>query len=399
MRVAVRRTPKVFRLSRPLAIWLIATLAIVAIGGVPALLPRLGVCTSGWLPGDETLASGPYLQRVTGAEATIRWWNERDDAGVLTYGEAGRAGTDVTPTGGALRAVHLAGLRPGTRYDYRVRGEAGEGAGSFLTDLGPNATITVGVLGDSGTGGDAQHDVARVLAGMAPDLVLHTGDVVYPDGSLCAYQAGFFDPYADMLPHAPFYPTAGNHDLQTDDGRPYGTVFDLPARDPGETNRHYSFDYGPLHVAVVDSERYAGGDPTETEIAAQRAWLEADLQAATRPWTVVVLHRPPYASTIDADEPAVRAALTPLVAAHGVDLVLSGHAHNYERVGPVDGVTYVVSGGGGAELHGVAAPGPRTAAVAAVHHAVKLVVGPDTLVVEAIDRDGVVFDRAALPPR
>lgn len=387
---ARRLSPR--RLSRPLAVWLTATLLIVAIGGVPEVLPRLWVCTEGWLPGDAGLVSGPYLQNVTANEATVRWWSERDEPGTFTYSGTG-ATTTLAPTGGELREVHLTGLQPGAEYAYHVKGEAREGGGTIQTDPGPEATVTIGVIGDSGIGSDAQHDVARELAGMAPDLALHTGDVVYHFGSLCEYQRGYFDPYEDLLPYVPIYPAIGNHELDTGDGAPYLRIFDLPA-DSGGEERFYSFDYGPVHVVALDSERYHAGDPAAVET--QRAWLEADLAAAARPWAIVLLHRPLYTTSEGNDEPKLRADLAPIFARYGVDLVLSGHVHAYERFHPLAGVTYVVTGGGGAALHDDLHSDPMVAASAVAYHALQLVATPSTLTLAAIDRHGAVFDRLEL---
>jgi len=230
---------------------------------------------------------------------------------------------------------------------------------------------------------------------MAPDPVIHTGDVVYPNGTFCDYGEKFFEPYAGTLAVAPVFPTVGNHDLASADGGPYDRVFALPVDEPGETRRRYAYTYGPLRVVVVDSEVYERGD--EAEIAAQVSWLEEVLAAGTdRPWTIVVVHHPPFTSLVGNDDPVIRSDLAPVFARYGVDLVLSGDVHAYERFHPVDGVTYVVTGGGGAELHRELAPGPGTTAAASVYHAVRIEAGPEQLVLEAIDRDGVVFDRVEL---
>lgn len=379
------------RPARPLAIWGVAFLIIVALGGGPWLLPRLGVCTTGILPGDEALSTEPYVQDVTATGATVRWWNERDEAGSFSYWEEGGRHEEVVPRGGALREVVLTGLRPATRYEYRVEGEAGDGRGGFRTDPGPEATVVVGVLGDSGSGEDAQYDVGRVLAEMGPDLVIHTGDVVYPDGALCDYGERFFEPYAETLAVAPVFPTAGNHDLASGDGGPYDRVFALPVDEEGETQRRYAYGYGPLRVVVVDSEVYERGD--EAGIAAQLVWLEEILAIGTdRPWTVVVVHHPSFTSLAENDDPELRGDLAPIFARFGIDLVLSGDVHAYERFQPIDGVTYVVTGGGGAELHRGLEPGPLSAVAASVYHAVRLEAGPERLVLEAIDRDGEVID-------
>jgi hypothetical protein len=148
-----------------------------------------------------------------------------------------------------------------------------------------------------------------------------------------------------------------------------------------------------VHIVAISSELYARHD--EEGIAAQRAWLEADLAATDRPWTIVFLHRPPYSSTGSKRSDAIQADLAPLFAEAGVDLVLAGHAHSYERTVPIDGVTYIVTGGGGASIRGVDAS-DISAAVAETHHFVRIDATPEALAITAIDRDGEAFDTAEL---
>ena len=110
---------------------------------------------------------------------------------------------------------------------------------------------------------------------------------------------------------------------------------------------------------------HTSGSPEE-----QEAWLERDLSAAARrPWKVVFLHGPLYGSSRHGGDEVIRRDLEPVLIRHGVDPVFSGHDHCYERTVPIEGVTYVVGGGGGKRLY-PAGENAWTARSASVHHAV-----------------------------
>jgi len=122
----------------------------------------------------------------------------------------------------------------------------------------------------------------------------------------------------------------------------------LGAAMPGGTNgSYYSVDVGLQHLVFLSSEVIALGPYGGVTVAAQAAWLEADLAAVNRsatPWVIAILHRPFYCSNANdwcgpdawAANP-VRLALEPLFLAGGVDVVLAGHEHSVELTWPVKG--------------------------------------------------------------
>jgi 3',5'-cyclic AMP phosphodiesterase CpdA len=232
--------------------------------------------------------------------------------------------------------------------------------------------------------------VADRLVTLAPDFVLHTGDVIYPAGQADGYDPFFFQIYRTLLWRAPMFPTLGNHDYGTVGGQPYLDAFYLPHNNPTNSERYYSFDWGSAHFVALDFND--GPSP------AQLDWLQADLAATAQPWKFVFYHQAIYSSGPHGYEPYLigkRAVLAPIFEAHHVDVVFNGHDHDYERTQSINGVVYVVSGGGGASLYNVT-PQSFSAYAEKTYHAVVVDVDGCTLNLQAVKPDGVVFDTLAL---
>jgi acid phosphatase type 7 len=338
----------------------------------------------------------PYVQGVTSSSAVICWVSEHPGSGVVEYGktpELGRKETDLR-----IRRRHvvvLAGLDPGSPYHYRVGG-VGESSskGSLRTaPVGEHSRFDFAVVGDSGSGGKGQLAVAALLGRLEPDLVLHTGDVVYPAGQERHYNRRFFAPYRNLIKTVPVFPVLGNHDVMRGDGTAFLENFHPPLVSPRSTKRYYSFDWGNTHFVALDSELYHGDRGSDPE--RQKDFLEQDLAASRKRWKVAFLHRSPYGSSRHGGDGRVREDLEPLFVKHEVDLVFSGHDHVYERTVPIRGVTYVVSGGGGRRLY-PAGNGELTASSVSAHHAVLVRVDGGHLLLEAVEVGGKVVDRLEL---
>jgi len=206
------------------------------------------------------------------------------------------------------------------------------------------------VTGDVGTGTVLPRQVRDAFfawAGeRAADLWLMLGDNAYNDGTEAQYQAGVFDVYGDQLRTLPLFPTFGNHDghsASSADGiGPYYDLFTLPSGGeaggvPSGTEAYYSFDYAGAHFVCLESDTLdrRPGSP-------MLAWLEADLAATVQRWIVAYWHHPPYTKgSHDSDRERqlieMRQWVLPVLEAHGVDLVLAGHSHSYERSYLIDG--------------------------------------------------------------
>jgi hypothetical protein len=171
------------------------------------------------------------------------------------------------------------------------------------------------------------------------------GDNAYRDGRMEEYQDALFDVFPDLLAHVFLWPAIGNHDKRSFSGPqqgPYFELFDLPTRGesggvPSSTEQYYSFDYGNVHVVVLDSET-APLEPGSPQLE----WLKRDLERNDADWTLATLHIPPYSHGGHNSDTAsrhfpIRQNVVPLLEAHGVDLVLAGHSHDYERSYPLHG--------------------------------------------------------------
>jgi predicted phosphodiesterase len=338
----------------------------------------------------------PYMQGVTAYSAVICWVSAGPDAGVVEYGKTPELGRkEAEARVGGRHTVALTGLESGSTYHYRVEGAGGSSAtGCFCTaPSGDDSRFSFAVVGDSGSGGKGQLAVAALLERLRPDLVLHTGDVVYPAGQERHYDRRFFVPYRNLIKTVPIFPVLGNHDVRKGNGAAFLQNFHPPLGSPGSTKRYYSFDWGNTHFVALDSELYhgdRGSDPEE-----QWDFLERDLATTRKHWRIAFLHRSPYGSSRHGGDEKVREDLEPLFAKHGVDLVFSGHDHVYERTVPIRGVTYVVSGGGGRRLY-PAGRSARTVSSVSAHHAVLVRVDGGHLSLEAVEAGGTYVDRLDL---
>lgn len=343
--------------------------------------------------GAQSLRRRPYVQQVTATSAMIGWTttSPRDARVDITHPD----GTPVTSVpahvelgAGRDRAEQvwaaIEGLEASTLYCYAIAGLT-ERTG-FRTAPTPDddAPIHVLAFGDSGGATDDQRQLRNWMLGVPADLIVHTGDVAYDDGTLEQFEEGVFDIYRDLFANVPFFPAAGNHDYRTLRGKPFRNVFALP----GDTREQwYSYDWGRVHFVALD---------TEADYATQARWLDADLAATTQPWKVVYMHKPLYSSGKHGSDLKLRALVEPILARHGVQLVLAGHDHNYERITPQRGVHHIVTGGGGRGTRDVS-HSSFTALSVEVIHFVQLEIGVDEIVMHAIDAAGTEFDSAVIP--
>ena len=243
-------------------------------------------------------------------------------------------------------------------------------------------------VADVGSGDANQRAVGAQMAAVhrrqPVDLVLLAGDNIYPSGDIRLVGKTFEEPYAALLAaKVPFHAVLGNHDIRTENGNPQ-----IAYRPYGMKGRFYSVRKGDVEFFMLDTN---GNAPWSQQLS----WFRSALAASKAPWKVVVGHHPIYSSGLYGNNPELRAKLSSLMQRHGVQLYINGHEHNYERSRPIDGITYLVVGGGGAYLRPVLPTAQSAKAVSAYSFA-ELEATDKTLTVTAWDRNGKQIDRGVL---
>jgi hypothetical protein len=306
------------------------------------------------------IVRGPYLQPAPAGSVRIVWYTDVRSDGLLEVAAEGGSWL-ATASSGSVATRHeavVSGLEPDTSYVYRIAGSQAVLADASLRSLfelrtPPAGRLRILAFGDGGTGTPEQARLARVMFQETPlpDLVLMTGDTVLPRGAESDYDAKFFQPYAPLLSRVPFYASLGNHDYETENAGPYFRIFSLPANGPRELlpESAYSFEQAGVHVTVHDSN--LSGSTLRSVVG---PWHVLDVQSSSARFRLAAQHHPPYSSgpnSVIAPTPTIRSIFPALFSSSGVDLVLTGHEHFYERTRPMGGVVYVVSGAGGQALY------------------------------------------------
>ena len=305
-----------------------------------------------------TLTRGPYLQLGTPTSIVVRWRTDTLASSRVRYG-AESANLNFTADDAASVANHivtLSNLTPDTVYFYSIGSPTetlAAGTNYFFRSapsIGSQRPIRIWVLGDSGmtnmSAGPVRDAYYAFTGPRYTDVWLMVGDNAYHGGMDNVWQAAVFNTYPTLLRQTVLWSCIGNQEtfnLPTGPPTlPYFDILSLPMN--GEaggvasgTEKYYSFDYGNIHFICLDSMSSArtNGSPMLT-------WLEADLAAYTNQWLIAFWHHPPYSkgsndSDAKTEQIEMRANAVALLEAHGVDLVLGGHSHSYERSYLMDG--------------------------------------------------------------
>lgn len=247
---------------------------------------------------------------------------------------------------------------------------------------------------DHGEPGATQTAVANLMKGWNPELYLFGGDNAYDSGTI-AEVAEAWDIWEDEIADELVYAALGNHDLETDRGEPHKNFFTYF---PGN-RRYFSVRDGNIEFFILNTGIKSDGTMIEpdgnTSTGNQAQWLVEAIRQSDAHWKIVIFHHPPYTSSSNytPGKTELRWDWRNL----GIDLVLSGHAHNYERL-VVDGMTYVVAGIGGAGLVGFSSTVQTGSKVrnSSYNGAIKIIDRNDVLDVEAWSTSSVLMDSFTL---
>ncbi len=366
----------------------------------------------------------PYLQRLLADSVSILWTTPQPVAGsvVVSAPDGTQSVFPATmsvfqPSTTQLSSAYyqyqadVTGLQAATGYQYQVMLDGQVAANDPV--LNGFSTPTPGdmsflVFGDSGADSPEQLSlITRMAAETGIAKVMHVGDLAYEYGTFAQLEANYFALYAPLMSRLSFFATPGNHDYITANAAAFlaghaAPAGNVPAADLG---RYYSYDWGDVHFASIDSNLL----PTD---AASRMlnWLDADLAATGKYWKIVFLHHPPYPTGTHLGDPicvSVQQNVNPIVERHGVQLVLSGHEHGYERSFPlvanqavdagIASTMYVITAGGGQTLETVGSL-PQCALSVQAFNYLRVDLRGHGLIFTSIGLDGNALDAVTLNP-
>jgi acid phosphatase type 7 len=310
-------------------------------------------------PPAVVVVRGPYLQVCTSSNITVRWRTSTVADTLVQYGTnlaaLNQFVSNATPV--IDHEIKLPGLLPDTKYFYAIGMStqllAGDASYHFVTTplAGTNKPARIWAIGDFGTGFPAQAQVRDAFVdftgGRNADVWLMLGDNAYANGLDPEYQSYVFNVYPELLRRTVVWPTIGNHETAQNqilsDDYDYYRIFTMPTNGeaggvPSGTEHYYSYDYANIHFVCLDSMTAI----YRQQGSAMLQWLQADLADTTRDWIIAYFHHPAYTkgshdSDLELDLIQTRENVVPILEFFGVDLILSGHSHAYERSYLIDG--------------------------------------------------------------
>lgn len=348
-------------MKRILSIMMVLAISISAFG--QAKSERKKAYRSGY---KASLIRGPYLQSATSTGMIIRWRTDEKDKSMVKYGTSPDALTQEVHDDALLteHIIKIVDLKPLTKYYYAIAGAEQtlqQGPDNSFTTLPLPGDAThayrIAAFGDCGNNSVNQRNVSAQMIKHLGNNELNAwillGDDAYSYGKDAEYQANFFNVYKDdLLKKYPLFPSPGNHDYHDEPAesaevQQNGTVayyqnFSVPENGeaggvPSHTKAYYSYDLGNIHFISLDSHGEEGGKRLSDTTGQQAQWLKKDLEAnKNKTWVVVYWHHPPYTmgshnSDNQTELVNIRTNLLPILERYGVDLVLCGHSHDYER--------------------------------------------------------------------
>ena len=317
-------------------------------------------------PPPPVLTRGPYLQMGNQTSIIIRWRTDIACDSRITWGTVFGTYPNTVDSAASTteHQVQISGLAADSKYYYTVGSTTTlleATASNYFTTL-PLSTSTrkikVLAFGDCGNNSANQRDVRDAFISYAgtnniePDAWLLIGDNAYNGGLDGEYTSNFFNIYnSNLLKYLKLYPSPGNHDYNNSASNqglrnlPYYNQFTMPTLGEvggvaSNTEAFYSYDIGDVHFVSLDSYGRENGNTTRLYDTAfgntQADWLRNDLAANNKKWTIVYMHHPPYTkgshnSDTESELINMHDKIPAILERFGVDLVISGHSHSYER--------------------------------------------------------------------
>jgi len=354
--------------------------------------------------GFANIKKGPYLIYPNiNTQMTVLWQVDVTSTCNIAWG------TDTTYSLGSVNTTeygtdhqhkyNITGLTPGTKYYYRVTISGVPKTGNFYAAPAADANnVKFFMYGDTRTNGNLNDSLcAQMISTYTVDpayqtMVLHAGDWVEGDSEVFWTNQWYNYSYTNLMTapaNMPFMGCIGNHESGA-------TIYKKYRPFPFVAATYFSFDYGPVHVAVVD--QYTA----YTNPSAQYTWLVNDLNSTPKPWKIIVLHEPGWSCLNNhTNNTTVQGTIQPLCVTYGVSIVLGGHNHYYARASvpfdssqypPWGDVQHLTSGGGGAPFYDPVAGQPNIVTYSKSLAVSKVEISGNTLTCTTINSSGTVLD-------
>jgi acid phosphatase type 7 len=316
----------------------------------------------------------PYLQAVTTNSIYVLIESTTADVLSVEYGVTASYGSrastesiEQTTEHTFVHNVQLTGLSPNTVYHYRAvmtdtasqdayfRTAPNAGTGfrfAWMADIRsaryagfwnmsiPGLTYFFAWFANHSWGLETHDAISKRINDANPAMSLYGGDLCY-NSSYAAFKDEFFrSNERSLIAHVPFFNTPGNHEKWLQNTKAFTQA---PASSSG-TQDYYSFDYGDMHVLVLNNEvDYSEGSP-------QYLYAQSDLSSTSKPWKVVIYHRPAYCAGGHSEDAKMKTMSEKIFESNHVDVVMCGHSHFFQH-NLVHGIHHMVLGSAGAPLY------------------------------------------------
>ncbi len=299
---------------------------------------------------DGRILMSPYLQAVTTASTYVLVESSSTETITVEYGlttsygfQAQTASCDTTTDSTFVHNIKIGGLSPNTRYHYRaVYHDKKSDDASFQTAPNPGMSFRFAWVADFRTGVTVHDSISRLVMEAHPAMSLYGGDLAINSKYSSLKEQFFRPPELALIANVPFFNTPGNHEKWSQNTR----AFTQAPESPSGVQEYYSFDYGDMHVLVLNNEvpYYEG--------SLQYRFAEQDLSTATKPWKVVINHRPAYCAGGHGEDSLMKRMAENVFVPNHVDVVFNGHSHFFQH-NLVSGIHHMVLGSAGAPLYDI----------------------------------------------
>jgi predicted phosphodiesterase len=380
--------------------------------------PTPDVFASEFPLGETTYRLPLTIRHVTSRTAIVFFELNKPVEGYLFYQLVGGAqgGKVAFSADRARYQITMENLTPGSSYKIRLGISGMDGSFTEPAFLGghwgpvtahtykEDESLRFGVIGDASFGDPITASLVELMAASDLDFVVHTGDVVDETEANAdpfdSYANKYYAVFAPLLQQMPVYTVPGNHDHDADirwQDEPFYYYafppFEDPIIAPTNSSQYYAFSRGEVQFIMLDSQVFYGVSNREE----QNEWLSDRLEDARFQASIPVFHVSPYSSSSvhRGEGIPVRQRWVPLFEGARVPLVLSGHTHQYERL-TVNGITYIVSGGGSAITYAGGERLPESQVFARKSHFVLAELYSDRLDLTSISVDGETLDQFSI---